>query len=238
MITFHAHEEAQLIFAASGTMQVYTETGRWLVPPQLAVWVPSGVGHRIDILSPTELWTLFWHPNASRKWAPSRPLGREFALRVTPLLRELIFAAFEFDATSERTELVGRLVLHELTEAPDAPTFLPLPASTLGRCVADMAVSDPRMHLDTSEIAARTATSVRTISRIFPAETGLTFKAWRQRARIVLAIEQLSEGKEISQVASQVGFASTAAFSFAFRQVTRMTPSAFLKHTTRHGNPD
>jgi AraC-like DNA-binding protein len=238
VIAFHAHEEAQLIFAASGTMQVYTETGRWLVPPQLAVWVPSGVRHRIDILSPTELWTLFWHSKASRKWAPSRPLEREFALRVTPLLRELIFAAFEIDAISERTELVGRLVLHELTEAPDAPTFLPLPASTLGRCVADLAVSDPRMRLDIGEIAVRAATSVRTISRIFPAETGLTFKAWRQRARIVLAIEQLSAGKAISQVAAQVGFASATAFSFAFRQVTRMTPRAFLDHPARQGSPD
>jgi mannose-6-phosphate isomerase-like protein (cupin superfamily) len=48
-VALHAHDEAQLIFAASGTMQVYTAGGSWLVPPQLAVWVPAGVTHRIDI---------------------------------------------------------------------------------------------------------------------------------------------------------------------------------------------
>lgn len=232
-IAFHAHDEAQLLVAVSGTMQTYTEAGRWLVPPQLAVWVPSGVPHRLEVLSNTELWTLYWHPSATGQWAPSRSLDREFALRVTPLLRELIFAAFEADAAPERTELVGSLILHELTEAPDAPTFLPSPASAIGRRVADLAMSDPRMHLDVGEIAARAATSVRTISRLFPTETGLTFKAWRQRARIVHAIEQLSAGKAISQVAAQVGFASTTAFSFAFRQVTRMTPSAFLDDAAR-----
>jgi AraC-like DNA-binding protein len=31
-----------------------------------------------------------------------------------------------------------------------------------------------------------------------------------------------------TKVAAQTGFASTAAFSFAFRQVTKMTPTAFL----------
>ena len=29
----HHHDEAQLILALSGTTQVYTDTGRWLVPP-------------------------------------------------------------------------------------------------------------------------------------------------------------------------------------------------------------
>ena len=61
----------------------------------------------------------------------------------------------------------------------------------------------------------------------------MTFKAWRQRARIVLAIGQLATGTSISQVAAEAGFASTAAFCFAFRQVTRMTPPA--SSTTRRG---
>ena len=229
-VALHAHDEAQLIFAASGTMQVYTESGRWLVPPQLAVWAPAGVLHRIDVLSDTELWMIYWHPSAPREWAPPGSLDRAFALRVTPLLRELIFAAFAAGALPEKSELAARLILHELTEAPDAPTFLPLPASTIGRRVAELALADARGQLDIAELASRAATSVRSISRLFPLETGLTFKAWRQRARIVLAIDQLSEGRAISQVAAQAGFSSTAAFCFAFRQVTRATPTAFLDH--------
>lgn len=224
----HSHDEAQLIFAASGTMQVTTASGRWLVPPQLAVWVPGGVPHRNEMLSDTEQWMIYWHPSASQTWAPSGSLNRAFALRVTPLLRELIFAAFKADATPDKTELVVRLILHELTETPDAPTFLPLPASVIGRRVADLVLADPRSQLDIDEFASRAATSVRTISRLFPVETGLTYRAWRQRARIVLAIEQLSKGGAIFQVAADAGFASTAAFCFAFRQVTMMTPTTFL----------
>ena len=232
-IARHAHDEAQLIFAASGTMQVHTDTGRWLVPPQLAVWVPVRVPHRVEVLSDTEHWMIYWQASILGSWAPSESLDRAFALRVTPLLRELIFAAFLTDATPEKTELVVRLILHELTETPDAPTFLPLPESAIGRRVADLALGDARNQVGIGELASRAATSARTISRLFPVETGLTYKAWRQRARIVLAIDRLSAGSAISQVAAQTGFATTAAFCFAFRQVTRMTPTTFLDHATR-----
>ena len=229
----HAHDEAQLIFAASGTMQVYTAFGCWLVPPQLAVWVPAGVAHRSEMLSDTEHLMIYWQAAASQRWAPAQSLDRAFALAVTPLLRALIFAAFGDDATPVKKELVVRLILHELTETPDAPTFLPLPESAIGRQVADLALADPRGRLTLRELASLAATSVRTISRLFPRETGLTFKAWRQRARIVLAIDQLSTGSAIFQVAARAGFASTAAFCFAFRQVTKLTPTAFLDHATR-----
>ncbi len=229
----HTHGEAQLIFAASGTMQVYTSSGRWLVPPQLAVWVPAGEPHRIEMLSDTEQWMIYWLPTASRRWAPAQSLHRAFALDVTPLLRELIFAAFAEGITPEKKELIVKLVLHELTETPDAPTFLPLPASEIGKHVADLVLADPRSLLSIAELARQAASSVRTISRLFPRETGLTYKAWRQRARIVLTIQQLSMGNGISQVASRAGFASTAAFSFAFRQVTKLTPTDFLDHAGR-----
>jgi len=227
-VGLHVHEESQVIFAASGTLQVYTSSGRWFVPPQLALWMPAGIPHRVDMLSDTELRMVYWHPSALQKWASERPLDYIFALAVTPLLRELILAAFEVDIPSEKAELAVRLILHELTETPDVPVFLPMPTSMIGRRVADLALADSQMHLGVSDLALRAATSIRTISRMFPVETGLTFKAWRQRARIVHAIDQLSAGRAISRVAADVGFGSTTAFSFAFRQVTKMTPTAFL----------
>src|SRR3982074_2863433 len=43
----HIHREAQLVYAARGTMQVTTPKGRWLVPPDRAVWVPGRLRHAI-----------------------------------------------------------------------------------------------------------------------------------------------------------------------------------------------
>nr|WP_314260725.1 helix-turn-helix transcriptional regulator [uncultured Devosia sp.] len=225
----HSHEEAQLTFAASGSVQVHTPVGRWLVPPQLAVFIPAGVVHRAEILSDAELWIVHWAVPVIRDWGPANLPDRAFALHVTPLLRKLLEAASDSQAAPERTELVLRLMLHEMTNVAEAPTFLPIPTSAIGRRIAEVALLDPANHLDVDELASRTATSVRTLSRVFPTETGLTFKSWRQRARIVSAIDKLAHGQSIAAASASTGFSSTASFSAAFRQVTGMTPSRFIE---------
>ena len=93
--------------------------------------------------------------------------------------------------------------------------------------MADLLLADRKHPLDISEVANRAAKSVRSISRLFPLETGLTFKTWRQRSRIVLAMEQLSATDAVSQVAADAGFANPAAFPFAFSQVTGLTLKEF-----------
>src|SRR3954464_5422064 len=55
----HMHREAQLVYAAKGTMQVTTPKGRWLVPPDRAVWVPAGLAHAIEPLLDIAVRT--WH---------------------------------------------------------------------------------------------------------------------------------------------------------------------------------
>ena len=227
-LPMHAHNEAQLTFAVSGTVQMHTSKGRWLVPSQLAVWIPAGTAHQLEVLSDAELWMVQWKPSVAQAWAPPIALDEAFALRVTPLLRSLLTAAFDAAIGPDKAELIARLILHELTDTAQAPTFLPLPTSAAGRRLADVALGDMQNLLSLADLAARAATSVRSASRIFPEETGLTFKAWRQRARIVQAMDRLARGTPIARVATQCGFSSTAAFSCAFRQVTALTPTQFL----------
>lgn len=226
-LPMHVHAETQLTFAASGMVQVHTAEGRWLVPPQLGVWIPEGCAHRLDVLSDAELWMVQWNPSVARSWAPVS-LDRAFAFRVTPLLRSLLDCAFDADIKPEKAELVARLMLHELTGTADAPTFLPWPTSAAGKRMADAAFDDCQHRLNLHELASRAATSVRTASRLFPEETGMTFKAWRQRARIVQAMDRLARGTAIACVSAESGFSSTAAFSCAFRQVTGISPTQFL----------
>jgi transcriptional regulator GlxA family with amidase domain len=86
---------------------------------------------------------------------------------------------------------------------------------------------------DIELVAEKIGTSARTLSRLFPAETELSFKSWCQRARIAAAIERLSTATNVSikQVAGELGYASLPAFSHAFRQVTGRTPSDFALKT-------
>src|SRR6266540_1205777 len=55
----HAEGWDQLIYAASGVMTVHTADGVWVVPPDRAVWVPSGLGNRVEMGGRTAIRTLY-----------------------------------------------------------------------------------------------------------------------------------------------------------------------------------
>ena len=224
----HVHTEAQLLFASRGVMQVTTPKGRWLVPPRRAVWVPPRLEHAVDMLTDLEMRSLYIAPT----WLASHPemprLGREFVVAVGTPLRELVLAMFADGADPRRVDLLARLALFELAEAEDAATFMPMPSDPRARRVAEQVLADPAGVRDLSDLALAAGASQRTITRLFPAETDLTFKEWRQRARILASLEMLDSGlASVSQVAARLGFSSAAAFGHAFRRVLGITPGEF-----------
>jgi AraC-like DNA-binding protein/mannose-6-phosphate isomerase-like protein (cupin superfamily) len=225
----HMHREAQLVYAIRGTMQVTTPEGRWLVPPDRAVWVPALLEHSIDVLADIQMRTLYFDVAWLKREKRSTSLAAEFVVRVSPLLHQAILALFDADNGRERTELLIRLVMLELHQAEDSATFIPLPQEPRCRRAADIVLADPTGGHEIETLAREVGTSARTLSRLFASETQLSFKSWRQRARIAAAIEKLSMEANVSvkQLASDLGYASVPAFSHAFRQVTGKTPTEF-----------
>jgi AraC-like DNA-binding protein len=226
----HLHREAQLVYAAKGTMQVTTPTGRWLVPPDRAVWVPAQLVHAIDVLADIDMRTLYFDLAWLKRERRSTSLKAEFVVRVSPLLHQAILALFEKANTDERTELLIMLAMLELRHAEDSATFIPLPHEPRCRRAADIVLRSPAAAHEIDMLAQEVGTSARTLSRLFAAETQLSFKSWCQRARIAAAIETLSTRADVSvkKLAADLGYASVPAFSHAFRQVTGKTPTEFV----------
>jgi AraC-like DNA-binding protein len=227
----HMHREAQLVYAAKGTMQVTTPKGRWLVPPDRAVWVPARLEHSIDVLADIQMRTLYFDLRWLAREHRSRSLDAEFVVRVSRLLHESILALFDGRDDPGRTDLLIRLAMLELHQAEDATTFIPLPHELRCRRAADIVLADPTATHDIADLASEVGTSARTLSRLFSSETQLSFKSWCQRARIAAAIERLSMAPNLSvkQLAADLGYASFPAFSHAFRQVTGKTPTEFAE---------
>lgn len=225
----HMHRESQLVYAATGTMQVTTPKGRWLVPPDRAVWVPARLGHAIDVLADIEMRTLYFDLAWLKREGHGSKLAKEFVVRVSPLLHQTILALFDDRNDPERTELLVRLAMLELERAEDSATFIPVPQEPRCRRAADIVLADPTADHEIETLARAVGTSARTLSRLFAAETQLSFKSWCQRARIAAAIQRLSMDASLSvkQLASDLGYASVPAFSHAFRQVTGKTPTEF-----------
>ena len=120
----HMHREAQLVFAAKGTMQVTTPKGRWLVPPDRAVWVPPRLEHSIDVLADIEMRTLYFDSAWLAREQRSDSLEVEFVVRVSRLLHETILALFDGGTDPDRTGLLTRLaVLSCITPRIPRPSF-------------------------------------------------------------------------------------------------------------------
>jgi AraC-like DNA-binding protein/quercetin dioxygenase-like cupin family protein len=227
----HMHREAQLVYAARGTMQVTTPKGRWLVPPDRAVWVPARLEHAIDVLADIDMRTLYFDLAWLKREQRSESLDSEFVVRVSRLLHQTILALFDGRNDPDRTELLVRLAVLELHQAEDSTTFIPLPHEPRCRRAADIVLGDPTSSHEIETLARAVGTSARTLSRLFSLETQLSFKSWCQRARIAAAIERLSMEANVSvkQLAADLGYASVPAFSHAFRQVTGKTPTGFAE---------
>jgi AraC-like DNA-binding protein/quercetin dioxygenase-like cupin family protein len=225
----HMHREAQLVYAARGTMQVTTPKGRWLVPPDRAVWVPARLEHAIDVLADIDMRTLYFDLAWLERERHDAILDAEFVVRVSRLLQEAILALFDDHDDTDRTALLVKLTVLELHRAEDSTTFIPLPQEPRCRRAAEIVLGDPTASHEIETLACKVGTSSRTLSRLFSSETQLSFKSWCQRARIAAAIERLSTeaGVSVKQLASELGYASVPAFSHAFRQVTGKTPTAF-----------
>ncbi len=227
----HRHREAQLVYATRGTMQVTTPKGRWLVPPDRAVWVPSDVPHEVYMLADVEMRTVYF----DQEWVNREDLGdrfdREFVIQVSPLLRQVILAIFDGGEDLTRTSLLVRLTLRELRPTDDSLTFVPLPRDPRCRHAAELVLKDPGGVHEIAILADKVGISARTLSRLFAAETRLSFKAWCQHARIAAAVERLSTDRHltIKQLASDLGYVSVPAFSQAFRRVTGKSPTGFVE---------
>jgi AraC-like DNA-binding protein/mannose-6-phosphate isomerase-like protein (cupin superfamily) len=220
----HHHERAQLIYATAGTVRVSTEDGVWVVPPQRAVWVPAGVTHSLVMLSATTMRTLYVREDAVSMPTVCRVLS------MTPLLRELIVRATELPVQYDEDGPAGHvfaLILSELQGLQSLGLQLPMPRDARLRTLCRALIESPGDPRPLEAWAETINTSARTVARRFHSETGLSFGAWRQQARVLEAMGRLGSGAAVTEVALDLGYESVSAFSAMFHRATGATPSEF-----------
>lgn len=229
-LAFHRHRRAQLVYASEGIMTVTTRNAAYLVPPQRAVWMPGGVEHQIDARSDVEMRTLYIEPGACRDLP-----DEVCVLNVAPLLRELIIAAVELGPEYEIDTPLSRImavILDQIRSQPVASLSLPLPSDPRLRRVVQGLTENPGDQRDLGAWAREVGASTRTLVRLFPLQTGLTFRAWRQQRRLLHALELLASGSSVTSVALETGYDNSSAFIAMFRRCLGTTPLRYVNSMT------
>jgi AraC-like DNA-binding protein len=233
--TWHAHDLHQLEYAFHGTVEVETATAHFLLPPQQAAWIPSGVEHRTTIRTTVRTISVFFESEL----VPD-PGRRVRILAVPPVLREMMIYSSRWpigrssppDSVADAYfSALGRLVSEALDS--EAPLFLP----TSSDPVLGAALAWTRENLDTArmgEVANHVGLSERSLRRRFEAGLGMSWRDYVIQARLLRAMALLAEpGPSVLHVANVVGFESLSSFNRAFRVRTGVTPSVYRKQRAR-----
>ena len=223
----HRHARAQLVYAAQGVMTVTVAAGSWVVPPQRAVWMPAGTEHAVRVDRAISMRSLFIRPDA----APRLPQACR-VVNVSPLLRALILRAMSIPPLYDEAGPDGRIlrvILDELRALPSAPLHLPRARDRRLARVTEALRADPADARSLDAWARGAGASPRTLARLFAKETGLTFRAWRQRARLLHALVELAARKPVTSVAFEAGYDSPSAFIAAFKREFGTTPARYFR---------
>jgi len=222
----HDHWRAQLFHIESGSVTVETDRGSFVVPPERALWMPSGVMHATIYHQRTTQRYLYFRPEIVSH-LPRTPS----VIRLSPLLHELIEAFMAYPRDYDVHGPAGRLaavILDQLAAERAAPLHLPMPGSDrLRRAVTEL-VADPARGDSLAEVARRAALSEHSFERHFRSETGLSYRAWLRQARLMKAVEWLSLGASVGDVAHRLGYEGPSAFVAGFRKAFGVTPGRYF----------
>ncbi len=225
----HSHERAQLLYASSGIMSVEAASASFVVPPQRALWIPSGVLHQVSCRCAVSLRTLYISDDTAASTDKCK------ILEVSDFLRALILEVVKFDSQKpyhDRENTIIKLLLSEMAQMPAAPYHIPMPADERILSVCRSILKNPTDKRDLDEWASFAGLGRRTFTRMFRSETGMGLATWRQQARLLEALSLLSTGQPVTAVAYDVGYESPSAFTAMFHKSFGVPPSQYKFNET------
>lgn len=219
----HTHRWNQFVYATSGTL-IVTVAGSWyVITPEQAIWVPTGVLHTTGALNGAAFRNLYV-ADAPGLGMPDR--CTVYAVRgLLPALIVELERAAQREETGEYIDKVNDLVLEQLRRLPEQDFHLPWPQSPSLHTVCEALYANPADARGMDEWSRELGTSGRTLSRRFEKEVGITLREWRHKLRLFRALEWLCAGRNVTDVALDLGYASTSSFTYMFRQEMGCPPS-------------
>jgi AraC-like DNA-binding protein len=239
-VSSHCHPWAQLAFSITGMTRLIIEDGVFIVAPWQALWIPAKVEHAVTVPAETEVYTLYFLEDAiplpPNPVTASAPWQRCRVIEVSDLLRAVVLQMDprpDDDIPTvpdrpERERLLANVAIEELSIAPSVPLGIELPKERRIRRLCQAVLENPMRHSTLDAWAEHAGASPRTIARLFRRELGIGFSIWRRKVLLAEAVSRAESAKPINEIAAELGYASTSAFSAMVKRSAGMSLTQLL----------
>ncbi len=232
-VPLHNHRRTQIWCAREGVVLVSTAAGRWMIPPGHGLIIPAELDHSAETISRVDMRSIYVDRDAL-------PVPGPKVVEITALAASLIRALIEEEdarpQAARRRQLMRELLLDEINCLPERPLGLPFPGDERLAMLCRDFLKTPAARAEIDGWAAALGISRRSFTRLFRAETGVSFATWRQQACLFASLPRLAAGEPITNVALDAGYESMAAFTTMFRRMLGSSPRDYLKASGARGS--
>ena len=213
----HAHRAAQLVLALEAPFELHAggpqQQVTWAVLPPQQVHRIRGDGQRIAHL---------FVDAGPRAWLAWRSSGGEPHAPDAPLHAALLGLSRGDGGRPLAATLAERWRVHSLPGLADGVIDDPRIATAVARIEADPAADG----LDHRRLAQAVHLSPSRFIALFRAQTGLPVRNYVLWRRLLLAVQRLEAGDNVTTAAHAAGFADAAHLSRSFRKVSGAAPGS------------
>lgn len=224
----HTHAWHQFVYATSGSLVVSVEEALYVITPEQAIWIPQGIEHTTGALNGAAFRNLY-----VADMPPLKMPNTCTVYTASLLLKALILEIELLENTKANLvywDKVEDLLFEQLNRLTPHDFHLPWANSHKLQIICEAIYQNPADTRTMHDWGQQLGASARTLTRHFEKELGMTFRDWRYRLRLYLALEWLCTAQPITDIALRLGYASTSAFTYMFREAMGCTPSEWRVH--------
>ncbi|OOF24606.1 hypothetical protein BZJ17_00280 [Salinivibrio sp. IB574] len=227
---WHRHHRGQLLCVQSGLVQIKTAEGTWVLPPSRAGWIPPNAKHSVLFCNAVSGYSVLLLP-ALCQLLPNRPQ----VVGLNQMLESMVARSAGWDQTQLTAEnrRIADVIIDEIRTAEAEALYLPMPTDPRLVRVAEAILRQPDSKNTAEQWAKVGALSARTLRRLMPAETGLTFVQWRNQAQLNHALALLAQGERVGEVAFALGYATPSNFIAMFKKAMGHPPAYYFSGSQR-----
>ncbi|WP_286236984.1 AraC family transcriptional regulator [Neptuniibacter halophilus] len=225
----HGHHWGEFVYSFSGVLELQAEGAEFRVPPNFGLWLPPETEHKGVNRYASFHCSLYIDAELARtKGMPASTCALTINTMLRAMLNHLRLSPPRPPYSAEESRLL-EVMLDQLITAPSAGSYLPDSADPQLANLLAFLEQNPGNNQPLKQLAEQFGSTERTLARKAQRDLGMPLSEWRQRLKVIRAMQQLQAGATVETIALDLGYSTASAFIAMFRRLLDMTPDEYRR---------